>query len=48
MPTLTLEISEELFAALESASRERGLPVADVAVEILESAFFRDVPANIR
>lgn len=38
MPTLTLEISEELLAALQLASRERGMTSEEVAVEILESA----------
>lgn len=38
MTTLTLNISEELLAALHMAGRDRRLPEADVAVELLQGA----------
>jgi len=48
MPTLTLEVSEELLAALQSAGRERGMTAEEVAVELLENALLRDTSRDIR
>lgn len=46
MTTLTLNISEELLAALHMAGRERRLPEAEVAVELLEGALLTEAPTS--
>lgn len=46
MTTLTLNISEKLLEALNLAGRERSLPEAAVAVEVLEGALLKDAPGT--
>lgn len=46
MTTLTLNISDELLAALHSASKERHLPESTVAVELLHRALLKERPAG--